>query len=251
MDLLKGHVVVNWLIFAAPGNAVLAETLRNIVRTLTLEYLQRSALQNYHSPDLNALALRPYNSKGHLLQRKMSAWKRVICLTGPIQLSLSALWTSLKYPLLLPTSRQLLQVRPGPDFRDDGGVFKVKGHIQHREDHYTHFMERESVSILAELTLAQQLLLYNTTHFLERRIISPGGKDMYLVFEKQRWVVTWHMFRQLTCVTIKDVLPVDRPTIELLLPLHNHSLTMAEDGDWVRQVLSTPRFLDVDVKAIS
>ena len=119
----EGRTLASWAIFSEPRHPIIKKTLSNIVELLRLEYLQQSALK---------------------LQFYDMRWKRVMCTTGPIVLTVSTKQFLLEEQDKKTLARCRIEKR---DFAEFGGQFKFRKNVTDRS-HYMFSMQYDLVLLL-------------------------------------------------------------------------------------------------------
>jgi hypothetical protein len=209
--IFGGRILVNWGIFAEPGNVVLGNTLRNAVNLIKLEYFRKSAL---------------------IWNAKQPHWMHIMCVTGPRLLTASALESILAYP---GHEHDLIEVKGGTDFRVYKGAFKLNDDSVSKEAHYMHFMVRDGVSLLGS---------YYESY--DRSILSSNGDTYYFVYLNQLYeFINWEACEQLKFS--KDQVIKVNESILNTFPKADRKLSMA-DQVWITTIMQRPAFLDEEVK---
>lgn len=199
------RVVVNWFLMAEPGSALMARALDLIVELVRLEHFRRSALR---------------------MDVKNPEWMKVMCITGPTMLT-TAMLTAI-YAHRGPSS-DIVALKGGIDWKQFGGVFKIRGDDLPREKYYMHFMTHSHVPFLSA---------YSDKDGFDGQVISETVGEVYFVANKLRWLVPARGFE---FIRASSIIPVRRNVMQQI-PRSKRDLTLS-DKDWVKEYMFRPRFL--------
>jgi hypothetical protein len=152
----EGRTLASWAIFSEPRHPIIKRTLINIVELLRLEYLRQSALK---------------------LQFYDMRWKRVMCTTGPIVLTISTKQFFLEEKDAKIVARCRIEKR---DFAAFGGQFKFRKNETDRS-HYMFSMQYDLVLMLRSYQQPKDLSAYEGKLLCLERNITTKEIRYFLV----------------------------------------------------------------------